>query len=54
MFDITEKLDSFLTAFKETLLDYFASFLPYFANQLSPLFCVHLRDFLHIKNGRKF
>ncbi len=39
MFDITEKLDSFLTApFKETLLDYFASFLPYFANQLSPLF----------------
>lgn len=39
MFDITEKLDAFLTApLKETLLDYFASFLPYFANQLSPLF----------------
>ncbi len=39
MFDITEKLDAFLTApIKETLFDYFASFLPYFANQLSPLF----------------
>ena len=39
MFDITEKLDSFLNApLKETLLDYFASFLPYFALQLSPLF----------------
>ena len=39
MFDITEKLDAFLTApLKETLFDYFASFLPYFANQLSPLF----------------
>lgn len=39
MFDITEKLDAFLTApIKETLFDYFASFIPYFANQLSPLF----------------
>lgn len=39
MFDITEKLDAFLTApLKETLFDYFISFLPYFANQLSPLF----------------
>lgn len=39
MFDITEKLDAFLTApIKETLFDYYASFLPYFANQLSPLF----------------
>lgn len=39
MFDITEKLDAFLTApIKETLFDYFASFLPFFANQLSPLF----------------
>lgn len=39
MFDITEKLDAFLTApIKETLFDYFASFLPYFANMLSPLF----------------
>lgn len=39
MFDITEKLDAFLTApLKETIFDYFASFLPYFANQLSPLF----------------
>ena len=39
MFDITEKLDAFLTApLKETIFDYFASFLPYFANMLSPLF----------------
>lgn len=39
MFDITEKLDAFLTApLKETLFDYFVSFLPYFANQLAPLF----------------
>lgn len=39
MFDVTEKLDAFLSApLKETLFDYFASFLPYFANQLSPLF----------------
>lgn len=39
MFDITEKLDSFLNApLKETIFDYFCSFLPYFANQLSPLF----------------
>lgn len=39
MFDVTEKLDAFLTApLNETLFDYFASFLPYFANQLSPLF----------------
>lgn len=39
MFDITEKLDAFLTApLKETVFDYFASFLPYFAVQLSPLF----------------
>lgn len=39
MFDITEKLDAFLTApLKETVFDYFFSFLPYFGNQLSPLF----------------
>lgn len=39
MLDITEKLDAFLSApLKETLFDYFASFLPNFANQLSPLF----------------
>ncbi|MDE6341518.1 MAG: LptF/LptG family permease [Muribaculaceae bacterium] len=39
MFDTTEKLDAFLNApLKETLFDYFASFLPYFANMLSPLF----------------
>lgn len=39
MFDITEKLDAFITApLKETLFDYFVSFLPYFANQLAPLF----------------
>ncbi len=39
MFDVNEKLDAFLTApFKETIFDYFCSFLPYFANQFSPLF----------------
>ena len=39
MFDVTEKLDAFLTApVKETIFDYFVSFLPYFAVQLSPLF----------------
>ena len=39
MFDVNEKLDAFLTApFKETLGDYCLSFLPYFANQFSPLF----------------
>lgn len=39
MFDITEKLDAFLNApLKETIFDYFMSFLPYFANQLAPLF----------------
>lgn len=39
MFDITEKLDAFLKApLKETLFDYFVSFLPYFAVQLAPLF----------------
>ena len=39
MFDTTEKLDAFLTApIKETLFDYFASFLPDLTNQLSPLF----------------
>lgn len=39
MFDITEKLDAFLTApLKETVFDYFFSFVPYFFNQLIPLF----------------
>lgn len=39
MFDITEKLDAFLTApLKETLFDYFISFEPYFFNMLAPLF----------------
>lgn len=39
MFDITEKLDAFLNApLRETIFDYFMSFLPYFANQLAPLF----------------
>ena len=39
MFDVTEKLDAFLTApVSETIFDYFTSFLPYFAVQLSPLF----------------
>ena len=39
MFDINEKLDSFIKApLKSTLFDYFLNFLPYFANQFSPLF----------------
>lgn len=39
MFDITEKMDAFLTApFKETILDYFVSFFPYFGVQFAPLF----------------
>ncbi len=39
MFDVTEKLDAFLSApLSETIFDYFMSFLPYFANQLAPLF----------------
>lgn len=39
MFDVTEKLDAFLSApVRETIFDYFVSFLPYFAVQLSPLF----------------
>lgn len=39
MFDVNEKLDAFLKApFRETMNDYFKSFLPYFANQFSPLF----------------
>ncbi|MBQ9077406.1 MAG: LptF/LptG family permease [Muribaculaceae bacterium] len=39
MFDINEKLDSFLKApLQATVFDYFVNFLPYFANQFSPLF----------------
>ncbi len=39
MFDINEKLDSFLKApLEATVFDYFVNFLPYFANQFSPLF----------------
>lgn len=39
MFDVTEKLDAFLSApISETVFDYFMSFLPYFALQFIPLF----------------
>lgn len=39
MFDVNEKLDAFLKApLKATVFDYFLNFLPYFANQFSPLF----------------
>ena len=39
MFDVNEKLDSFLKApLKATIFDYFMTFLPYFANQFCPLF----------------
>ncbi len=39
VFDINEKLDAFMQApLKATIFDYFINFLPYFANQFSPLF----------------
>lgn len=39
MFDVNEKFDSFLKApLRATILDYYVNFLPYFANQFSPLF----------------
>lgn len=39
VFDINEKLDAFMEApLKATIFDYFLNFLPYFANQFSPLF----------------
>ncbi len=39
MFDINEKLDAFMKApLRATIFDYFLNFLPYFANQFSPLF----------------
>ncbi len=39
MFDVNEKFDAFLKApLKATIVDYFINFLPYFANQFSPLF----------------
>ena len=39
VFDINEKLDAFMKApLKATVFDYFLNFLPYFANQFSPLF----------------
>ncbi len=39
MFDVNEKFDSFTKApLSATIFDYFVNFLPYFANQFSPLF----------------
>jgi lipopolysaccharide export system permease protein len=39
MFDINEKIDAFIKApLHATIFDYFLNFLPYFANQFSPLF----------------
>lgn len=39
MFDVNEKIDAFQKApLHATLFDYFVNFLPYFANQFSPLF----------------
>lgn len=39
MFDVNEKLDAFSKApLKATLFDYYLNFIPYFANQFSPLF----------------
>ena len=39
VFDINEKLDSFLNApLKAIVVDYYLNFIPYFANLFSPLF----------------
>lgn len=39
MFDVNEKFDSFAKApLKATIFDYYVNFLPFFANQFSPLF----------------
>ena len=39
MFDINEKMDQFLRApLKATIFDYYVNYLPYMANQFSPLF----------------
>ena len=39
MFDVNEKFDAFLKApLRATILEYYVNFLPYFANQFSPLF----------------
>lgn len=39
MFDVNEKFDAFIKApLRATIFDYFINFLPYFANQFSPLF----------------
>ena len=39
MFEVSEKFESFLKApLKATVFDYFVNFVPYFANQFSPLF----------------
>lgn len=39
MFDVNEKIDAFSKApLRATIMDYYVNFLPYFANQFSPLF----------------
>ena len=39
MFDVNEKMDKFLAApLKATIFDYYVNYLPYMANQFSPLF----------------
>lgn len=39
MFDINEKMDNFIKApLKATIFDYYVNYLPYMANQFSPLF----------------
>ena len=39
MFDVNEKMDKFLQApLKATIFDYYVNYLPYMANQFSPLF----------------
>ena len=52
MFDVNEKLDSFLKApLKATIFDYFLNFLPYFANQFSPPVHIHRSHILHPRNS---
>ena len=39
MFDVNEKMDKFLAApLSATIFDYYVNYLPYMANQFSPLF----------------
>ena len=46
MFDVNEKMDKFLAApLSATIFDYYVNYLPYMANQFSPLFTFIADDF---------